>query len=232
MLHSFRCPPKPPKFPDGCDIPRNSNVYIASLPHRNVVFDGRASRSASIDLDPGKYVCRVHWATDNDGRSNVMNWQWEFYVGMDEKTWRSHVGKRPRFSKAIQTTDGPRWHCGFMGCAEEFQTMIGMVEHEYLHYGVQLFVPKEGVELEGVNKEMTQLARTIEGQAKALPVGVHDPSQPILPPVTKLGSMPPSALPVSMQEPDGPPPMNTEGVPLMTAPSKRPARRPHTDEDR
>jgi len=228
MLHSFKCPPKPPKFPDGCDIPRNSNVYIASLPHRNVVFDGRASRSASVDLDPGKYVVRVHWASDNDGRSNVMNWQWEFYVGMTEETWKRHVGKRPRFSKAVQGTEGPRWRCGFMGCEEEFQTMIGMVEHEYLHYGVQLFASDSEVRLADTDKEMSQMARTIEGQQKAEPVGVYDPSKPLLPPVTKLGGPLPAALAADMDIPQP----NPGGNIPMTAPTQRPERRVHTDEDR
>jgi len=223
MLHTFKCPPRPgTKFPDGCDIPRNSRLYIASLPHRNVVFDGRASRSASVDLDPGKYVARIHWSTDNDGRSNTMTWQFEFFVGMTEKVWKEHVGKRPRFSKAIQGTEGPRWSCGFMGCEEEFQTQIGMVEHEYLHYGVKLFDSTEGMQLVGINKSMSDLAQTIEGQKKGVPTGHYNPSEPILPPVTKVGTMPPMDSMMPVGTPDN--------VPFKTGVTKRPERRTHEDE--
>lgn len=216
MLFSFKCPPKPPKFPDGCDIPRGSKVTISSLPHRNVVFSGVASKSASVDLDPGKYICRIHWASDHDGRSNIMNWTFEFYVGMDEKTWKAHVSRRPRFSKAMQGTEGPVWQCGFMGCSEEYATMISMVEHEYLHYGVKLFEATDRVTLEDADKKAVQMGQTIRGAETGTPVAV---AAPVMPPVTKLASMPMTPTPM----PDATP-VNPAGVPLMTGGSTRPSR--------
>jgi len=151
-----------------------------------------------------------------------MTWQFEFFVGMTEKVWKEHVGKRPRFSKAIQGTEGPRWSCGFMGCEEEFQTQIGMVEHEYLHYGVKLFDSTEGMQLVGINKSMSDLAQTIEGQKKGVPTGHYNPSEPILPPVTKVGTMPPMDSMMPVGTPDN--------VPFKTGVTKRPERRTHEDE--
>lgn len=99
------------------------------------IAKGTASRSIALDLDPGKYFIKVTKFTP-DGIGNVC-WGQEFFVDMDEETFRRIQGMRAKWVETVHTTEGPRHRCTIPGCSEVNMSPFGAVIHEMKdHFGI------------------------------------------------------------------------------------------------
>lgn len=124
-------------------MPKKTSIRVEELPRLNVVWMGEATRSASIDLDPGKYVATFHTDLGDEIENGSAGWREEFYVDVDEVTWKKLQTRRPMLSRSMGTTMGPVWHCGAkLGCKHESRTVFAAYAHEQEHFGVDVLDPK------------------------------------------------------------------------------------------
>lgn len=130
------------------EIPKNSEYCIEAFGPsvRDGVIrvaEGSCSKSIAIDLDPGKYVVVIRRTSPHDPKQIDYYWHEEFFVGVTEEQYQRFKGIRPRLTRGLQTSEGPRWHCPITGCGEVMGTAYAMVEHEAMHNGFDLNKPED-----------------------------------------------------------------------------------------
>ena len=64
----------------------------------------------------------------------------------------------PKFSRVRQTTQGPRWMCGALGCGKTTISKISAMEHEASHKGMSFL---QAVDAKAVEQEMFEAAPNI-----------------------------------------------------------------------
>jgi len=112
---------------------------IVSLPQNLVVREGEASRSISIDLDPGRYRLVVsQMAITGEGRATLMKWRKDFYHDCTPEQHTALVNSPLRFTKGMMATDGTSFNCQLPGCSNEATSRMAAVLHEAEHSGVDL----------------------------------------------------------------------------------------------
>ena len=118
-------------------IPSDSGFVIVSVApyggskkgYSEVVFQGTATESIGVNLDPGVYRIKV---VGNDAGERVL-WGRTFTVGAtNEADVKKLRNMKPKWAKAMNTTQGARWYCKFPGgCDYKATSVMGAVMHEY-----------------------------------------------------------------------------------------------------
>lgn len=128
-------------------IPKNSDCVVTSMPEGHVVWKGKATKSISLDLDPGHYACKIF--NSEHGQPGV-NFAVHFYVDVDEREWSILRSMTPKMVKGMQTTEGVRYACQFTGCLETFTSiMAGLLHETEIHQGEDL-LQKVRAQVKGV----------------------------------------------------------------------------------
>lgn len=127
--------------PEQGGLPRRSNVRIEEAHTRSVVFEGRVSHSAHIELDPGKYlysVVRLH-GDPQKRRFDDVRYDGEFLHEVSEQTWKTLRNMSPNLCRTLNTSEGARWKCLVATCGEEdhFTSPMAALIHEVCdHMGI------------------------------------------------------------------------------------------------
>jgi hypothetical protein len=129
-------------------IPRDSQIRIATAEGQFVVED-TATKEFAFTGDPGRYVysIRKHYPRTKRGLRYVA----EFLIGMTVKQWEAMEYMEPSFSHVRQTTKGPRWKCGALGCGNTAISKISAMEHEASHRGKSFL---EAVDAKALEQEL------------------------------------------------------------------------------
>lgn len=117
-------------------IPANSRVTIHALPTNSIVWQGKASRSVSVDLDPGYYSITVVSNEDDPTGHHCVSWGDFFYHECTPEQFKILARLRPRMARGVLGSDGATWRCGYLGCRQTFNNVTAIARHEYLHFGV------------------------------------------------------------------------------------------------
>jgi len=134
-------------------VPRKSTYRVESLPGRRLVQEGHASKSIVADLEPGKYAVKV--SKFSDTHEDDQSWSYEFFHDLTKEQWEHLRYIKPKVFKTMNTTDGPRLRCQFIGCDYEATSPTAAVIHEAGHWGVDL--------LSSTGPEMTELLQRKSG---------------------------------------------------------------------
>ena len=155
-------------------IPRHSKLRIESLPKRHLAFKHPDVHGAAmIELDPGKYVASV--CNFDPSGVNACKYTEEFYVGIDEKSFKRLKAMRPRFSRGSLTSEGFRWSCTFPGCDEVSKSEIQQVIHEFDHFGIDLIAKLNAGDNASIRKA-AEMGHTQSVAAEHAAKGVPSPS--------------------------------------------------------
>ena len=117
-------------------IPSNSMATVHALPYNTVIWQGKVTRSLSLDLDPGYYSITIHNGEDDPTGKFCYAWSEFFYHDITPEKWKILRRLRPRMAKGMLGTDGASWKCGYPGCREVTQTLTAAALHEFIHFGV------------------------------------------------------------------------------------------------
>lgn len=118
-------------------LPANVEV-ISNL----VVFDAYTPM-----LDPGKYRYTLHQIMDPGPNTMIKRWHGEFLVDLSEEQYRRMLRLRAKLARGIQTTEGPRWQCGYIGCKRRFTSYVQIIQHEGEHFGRDLLHEEDEAQL-------------------------------------------------------------------------------------
>ena len=116
-------------------IPRKARVRVEALPEKTLVWKGVASGSLSVDLDPGKYIYKVHKVLGKKRFTGFCN-QFLHELTEDQFNRLQHV--QPKRSSFRITSEGPMYICGFTSCNNTYSSGTAMVMHELEHQGQKL----------------------------------------------------------------------------------------------
>lgn len=123
------------------NIPPDSLVRVEAIPGFDMVWQGVATESVSLNLDPGMYAYSIVRPDPPDSRT-IFSKNGEFFVGVTPEQFKSLAAQRPKLAKVRMTSEGTVWLCGFPGCNRKTTSQLGAFAHEQMHYGVNLL--KEG----------------------------------------------------------------------------------------
>ena len=118
-------------------IPRGSKVRIEALPERRRIWSGKASKSVSLDLDPGKYVFCVNYAPP--GGYGAIKYVQEVFVDIDEEQFKKLSHASPTLLHPVITSEGTVWRCTIPQCKSEVTSKVAAIMHEAEHRGVSPF---------------------------------------------------------------------------------------------
>lgn len=125
-------------------LPRGSRVRIEEAQHKSVVFEGKVTEAAYIDLDPGKYCYSVVRLTGDNAnrRPDDVRYDGEFLHEVSEQTWKQLRNMNPGLSRTLNTSEGARWKCLVKTCGEDaqFTTPMAALIHEVTDH---LGIPRE-----------------------------------------------------------------------------------------
>lgn len=124
-----------PEEINGGEIPEDTRVRVEALPFRNVVWDGIASGSVTLNLDLGKYVVKM--TKPLTGR-NIWNQQFEFLNGVTEEQFAVLCSLSPKRAISRQVSDGNVMLTCQMGfdCKKKTSSAVDMILHEAEHMGI------------------------------------------------------------------------------------------------
>lgn len=165
--HAPKIEERAPGVPTITGIPRGSRITIVALPGRQEIVSGlEVFREYSPTLDPGAYAYTIVRDVDPPQCTTIQRWTGEFFAHLTPHQFERLQYLRPKMAKGILTTDGARWVCGFMGCAQRFTSLTQIIQHEGEHFGRDLLnepdetfdMTAEEIEAAGLEHAKAQMA--------------------------------------------------------------------------
>lgn len=149
------------------------------MPKRQVVFEGKVTDAAYIDLDPGLYVYSVVRRSSPPKIDDAI-YKGEFYHEISKEAFKALQMYEPRLFRIMHTSEGVRWRCQHPLCSEEFTTQTSALIHEMEHFGIMredFLADPTGGASKAAGQRATEFALAMADAAK------------------KQGKQPPSGIP-------------------------------------
>ena len=114
-----------------------SKIRLESLSNKtgkkHLVWQGEATESMQIRLDPGRYV---YSCVDFKGKGyNNKKFVNQFLVGATMDLWRKYADLKPTTVDVTQVTDGLIWICKYPACGKKNTSQMGALLHEMETHG-------------------------------------------------------------------------------------------------
>ena len=104
--------------------------------HRSKVWEGHASESLSIQLDPGWYRYKVTAKDEFGEHHQFVN---TFFVQITRPMFKEYAALKPALAKVRQLHSGATWFCGYPNCKRTTNNRFAMIDHEKKHMGESIF---------------------------------------------------------------------------------------------